>query len=117
MEDGDGTGVTGAQERHHKLPERTLSWDTNYDKEGSFNHIPLLTTGRSVSGSRSLFCLIQFCLFFMNLELNWAVLMVFNKVSGELSAASPERLSMASPESGSRGKFIHSVSRVIELRG
>lgn len=49
VEDGDGNGVAGTQERHHKLPERTLSWDTNYDKEGSFNHIPLLTAGRSVS--------------------------------------------------------------------
>lgn len=42
--------------------------------------------------------------------------MVFSmvKVSGELSAASPERLSMASPESGSRGKLIHLLSFIIE---
>ena len=73
MEDVDGNGAEGAQERHHKKPERTLSWDTNYDKEGSFNHIPLLTTGRSVSCSSSLLYFIQFCFCLLDLELNWVV--------------------------------------------
>lgn len=31
------------------------------------------------------------------------------KVSGELSAASPDRLSMASPEHGGLGKRIHNL--------
>uniref|UniRef100_A0A6N2N5N7 Cellulose synthase n=1 Tax=Salix viminalis TaxID=40686 RepID=A0A6N2N5N7_SALVM len=72
--------ISGVQDEKQKI-ERMLGWDsssgrkehlatTNYDKDGSLNHIPYLAGRRSVSG--------------------------------DLSAASPERYSMASPESGIR---------------
>lgn len=37
------------------------------------------------------------------------------KVSGELSAASPDRLSMASPEHGGLGKRIHNLPYSIDV--
>ncbi|KAJ9685707.1 hypothetical protein PVL29_017658 [Vitis rotundifolia] len=89
-EDGDVDDVVADinyssenQNQKQKIAERMLSWqmtygrgeDTNYDREVSHNHIPLLTNGMDVSG--------------------------------ELSAASPERLSMASPGAGGGGKRIH----------
>ncbi|KAF9664730.1 hypothetical protein SADUNF_Sadunf16G0048500 [Salix dunnii] len=76
--------VSGVHDEKQKI-ERLLGWDsssgrkehlatTNYDKDGSLNHIPYLAGRRSVSG--------------------------------DLSAASPERYSMASPESGIRGMNV-----------
>ncbi|KAH8485593.1 hypothetical protein POPTR_016G054900v4 [Populus trichocarpa] len=75
--------ISGVQDEKQKI-ERMLGWDsssgrkehlatTNYDKDGSLNHIPYLAGRRSVSG--------------------------------DLSAASPERYSMASPESGIRANI------------
>nr|TKR58984.1 cellulose synthase 3 [Populus alba] len=78
------------QNQKQKIAERMLSWQmtygrgedsgaSNYDKEVSHNHIPLLTNG--------------------------------HEVSGELSAASPEHISMASPGAGG-GKRIPYTSDV-----
>ncbi|XWS59131.1 hypothetical protein CRYUN_Cryun08bG0095800 [Craigia yunnanensis] len=83
--------TSGTQGEKHKKAERTLSWDTNYSRGEDMappiydKEVPLNHIPFLTNGS---------------------------SVSGELSAASPARISMASPESGIRGKMISIFSQV-----
>lgn len=77
-----------------------------YDKEVSQNHIPLLTNGTDVCFDAFIF-VYSTVMQIIYLCHNWCTKTPFLsglQVSGELSAASPGRLSMASPPPGGGGK-------------